>query len=54
MRKTGVYGQEQFFQITGEKIAILAQGHIELKAEIVSVKEDLEQFERKGLQRYLP
>lgn len=31
-------------QTTGEKIALLAQGHGELKAEIDSVKEDLEQF----------
>ncbi len=31
-------------QTTGEKIALLAQGHVELKAEIDSVKADLEQF----------
>lgn len=44
IRKTGVYGQHQLPQTTGEKIALLAQGHVELKAEIDSVKEDLEQF----------
>lgn len=44
IRKTGTYGQPQIPQTTGEKIALLAQGHVELKAEIDSVKEDLEQF----------
>lgn len=44
IRKTGAYGQPQLPQTTGEKIALLAQGHVELKAEIDSVKEDLEQF----------
>lgn len=33
-------------QTTGEKIALLAQGHVELKAEIDSVKADLEQFKQ--------
>lgn len=44
IRKTGVYGQLRLPQTTGEKIALLAQGHVELKVEIESVKEDLEQF----------
>ncbi len=44
IRKTGVYGHPQIPQTTDEKIALLAQGHVELKAEIDSVKENLEQF----------
>lgn len=43
IRKTGTYGQ-QFPQTTGEKIALLAQGHVELKAEIDSVRADLQEF----------
>lgn len=42
--KTGSYGQSQLPQTTDGKIALLAQGHVELKAEIDSVKADLEQF----------
>lgn len=44
IRKTGQYGQAQLPQTTDGKIALLAQGHVELKAEIDSVKADLEQF----------
>lgn len=44
IRKTGSYGQPQLPQTTDGKIALLAQGHVELKAEIDSVKADLEQF----------
>lgn len=44
IRKTGSYGYAQLPQTTDGKIALLAQGHVELKAEIDSVKADLEQF----------
>lgn len=44
IHKTGSYGQPQLPQTTDGKIALLAQGHVELKAEIDSVKADLEQF----------
>ena len=44
LRKTGSYGQPQLPQTTAEKIALLAQGHMELKAEIDNVREDLEAF----------
>lgn len=44
IRKTGSYNQPQLPQTTDGKIALLAQGHVELKAEIDSVKADLEQF----------
>lgn len=44
IRKNGHYGQPQLPQTTDGKIALLAQGHVELKAEIDSVKADLEQF----------
>lgn len=42
IRKTGTYGQPQVPQTTDGKIALLAQGHTELKAEVDSIKEDLE------------
>lgn len=46
IRKTGSYGQAQIPQTTGEKIALLAQGHVELKAEIDNVKQELEDFKQ--------
>lgn len=42
IRKTGTYGQPQLPQTTDGKIALLAQGHTELKAEVDGIKEDLE------------
>lgn len=41
IRKTGSYGKPQTI---GEKIALLAQGHVELKEEIDNVKADLEEL----------
>lgn len=46
IRKTGVYGQKRLPMTIPEQIQIIAQGHVELKAEIDSVKEDLEQFKK--------
>ena len=46
IRKTGVYGQVQIPQTTDGKIALLAQGHTELREEIESVKQDLDDFKR--------
>lgn len=45
IRRTGSYGK-QLPQTTGEKIALLAQGHIELKAEIDDVRADLQEFKQ--------
>lgn len=42
IRKTGAYGRTQLPQTTDGKIALLAQGHIELKEEVDSIREDLE------------
>ena len=42
IRKTGSYDRNQLPQTTDGKIALLAQGHVELKEEINSVREDLE------------
>lgn len=42
IRRTGTYGQPQLPQTTDGKIALLAQGHTELKAEVDSIREDLE------------
>lgn len=44
IRKTGQYGQTRLPMTIPEQIQLIAQGHVELKAEIDSVKEDLEQF----------
>lgn len=44
IRKTGVYGQQRLPMTIPEQIQVIAQGHVELKAEIDSVREDLEQF----------
>lgn len=42
IRKTGAYGQPQLPQTTDGKIALLAQGHTELKAEVDEIRSDLE------------
>lgn len=42
IRKNGSYGEPMLPQTTDGKIALLAQGHVELKEEINSIKEDLE------------
>lgn len=42
VRKTGTYGQTQLPQTTDGKIALLAQGHTELKAEVDEIRSDLE------------
>lgn len=42
IRKTGTYGQTQLPQTTDGKIALLAQGHTELKAEVDEIRSDLE------------
>lgn len=42
IRRTGTYGQPQLPKTTDGKIALLAQGHTELKAEVDSIREDLE------------
>lgn len=44
IRKTGAYGQRSLPMTIPEQIQLIAQGHVELKAEIDSVKEDLEKF----------
>lgn len=46
IRKTGAYGQIQIPQTTDGKIALLAQGHIELKEEIENVKQELDDFKQ--------
>lgn len=44
IHRTGQYGQARLPMTIPEQIQVIAQGHVELKAEIDSVKEDLEQF----------
>lgn len=44
IHRTGQYGQARLPMTIPEQIQLIAQGHVELKAEIDSVKEDLEQF----------
>ncbi len=44
IRRTGQYGQARLPMTIPEQIQLIAQGHVELKAEIDSVKADLEQF----------
>lgn len=44
IRKTGQYGQQRLPMTIPEQIQCIAQGHVELKAEIDSVKADLQQF----------
>lgn len=44
IRKTGTYGQNQIPQTTDGKIALLAQGHTELREEIESVRQELDDF----------
>lgn len=46
IRKTGAYGRAQLPQTTDDKIALLAQGHIEIKEEIESVRQELEDFKQ--------
>lgn len=46
IRKTGAYGQQRQPMTLPEQIQLIAQGHVELKAEIDSVKADLEQFKQ--------
>ena len=46
IRKTGVYGQAQIPQTTDGKIAFLAQGHTELREEIESVRQELDDFKQ--------
>lgn len=42
IRKTGTYGQPQLPMTTDGKIALLAQGHTELKEEVDTIKADLQ------------
>ncbi len=42
IRRTGTYRQMQLPQTTDGKIALLAQGHTELKAEVEEIRSDLE------------
>lgn len=42
IRKTGAYSSYQLPQTTDGKIALLAQGHVELKQEVDSIRTDLE------------
>lgn len=44
IRKTGQYGQARLPMTIPEQIQLIAQGQVGLKAEIDSVKEELEQF----------
>lgn len=44
IRKTGQYGQQRIPMTIPEQIQCIAQGHVGLKAEIDSVKQDLEEF----------
>lgn len=46
IRKTGVYGQAQIPKTTDGKIALLAQGHTELREEIESVRQELDDFKQ--------
>lgn len=46
IRKTGAYGRAQLPQTTDGKIALLAQGHIELREEIESVRQELDEFKQ--------
>ncbi len=46
IRKTGAYGRAQLPQTTDGKIALLAQGHTELKEEIESVRQELDDFKQ--------
>lgn len=46
IRKTGTYGQQRPPMTIPEQIQLIAQGHVELRAEIDSVKADLEQFKQ--------
>lgn len=46
IRRIGAYGQQQLPQTTDGKIALLAQGHVELKEEIDNVKRELEDFKQ--------
>ena len=46
IRKTGAYGRAQLPQTTDGKIALLAQGHIELREEIESVRQELDDFKQ--------
>lgn len=46
IRKTGAYVQQRPPMTLPEQIQLIAQGHVELKAEIDSVKADLEQFKQ--------
>lgn len=46
IRKTGAYGRAQLPQTTDGKIALLAQGHTELKEEIESVRQELDGFKQ--------
>lgn len=46
IRKNGTYGQPQLPQTTDGKIALLAQGHTELKAEVDGIKADLESLKQ--------
>lgn len=46
IRKTGAYGRAHLPQTTDGKIALLAQGHTELKEEIESVRQELDDFKQ--------
>ncbi len=46
IRKTGTYGRAQIPQTTDGKIALLAQGHTELREEIESVRQELDDFKQ--------
>ena len=46
IRKTGIYGKNQIPQTTDGKIALLAQGHTELREEIESVRQELDDFKQ--------
>ena len=41
IRKTGTYGQPQLPKTTDDKIALLAQGHTELRAEVDEIKAEV-------------
>lgn len=46
IRKTGTYGRVQIPQTTDGKIALLAQEHTELRKEIESVRQELDDFKQ--------
>ena len=46
IRKTGTYGRAQIPQTTDGKIALLAQGHTELREEIESIRQELDDFKQ--------